>query len=108
MPLGLVVLQQRPAPLKCNFDVTFGLGDCFHVPVESVLAKMLRPQPHRFHFIMVCVEEALANTELEKALGLTIWIVIPWTLSAMLRCVKHLVLCESWAPENGEQGIGKP
>ena len=73
-----------------------------------VLAKMLLGLPRQYPFRVVHFEEARPDAEHHEALSLTGWSVIPWTLSAMLRCVKKLVLCESWAPENGERGIGKP
>ena len=91
---------------KVLLEAMFDLGESRHL--ECVLTKMPLALPHQCPFTFVHFEEALPDTEHREALSLTGWSVIPWTLSAMLRCVKKLVLCESWAPENGERGIGKP
>ena len=73
----------------------------------SIHAKIMLGLPQHFRFRVVDVQEAVRDTELQEALSLAGWLVIPWTLSAILKCVEKLVLCESWAPENGERGIGK-
>ena len=86
-------------------EVIFHRGETLHW--GSVRTKILLGPPQHYQFSVVDFQEAGLDTEKQEALSLTGWIVIPWTLSAILRCVKKLVLRESWAPENGERGIGK-
>ena len=57
----------------------------------SVCPKIMLGLPHCCQFGVVDWEELSVDAEEQKALRLTRWIVIPWTLSAILRCVKKLV-----------------
>ena len=91
-----------------NFLLEFIFHNGERIQSGSIIhSKTMLALPHHFRFRVVDVQEAVPDTELQEALSLTGWLVIPWTLSAILKCVPKLVLCESWAPENGERGIGK-
>ena len=104
MPLKLQELQAPHPILDFILEATFQPGERLSAGVR---AKILLGLPHHCLFGAVDVEEASMDAEEQEALCLTGWIVILWTLSAILRCVNKLVLRESWAPENGERWIGK-
>ena len=68
--------------------------------IEAIIcAKIPLANPHKLQFIVVCFDEAgPPDPEQQDGLSLTGWIVIPWTLSAILRCVRTLCFVNHGLP----------